>query len=88
MNRFTRRCAGLCKMLGMFAVVGFLTAAVGVFCFVQWFYYAADDEIRQCVETTLSEHYSSLEASVASASLVEGEGVVVRGLTLSRPRTQ
>lgn len=51
-------------------------------------YNRLDDEIRRQVELRLERHYQGLRVTVRSARLVHGEGIEVRGLTISDPRAK
>lgn len=46
-----------------------------------------DDGIRSRVEEILQNHYASLVVHVASAKLVQGEGLEIRGVTIVEPGT-
>ena len=41
------------------------------------------EEVRRRVEIRLREKFPELEVTVRSASLVEGEGIIIRGVSLS-----
>lgn len=44
-----------------------------------------NDEIRRRVAAKLQSHYQNLQVTVDSAQLVEGEGIMVRGITILDP---
>ncbi len=50
-----------------------------------YYYNHANEEIRLRVQAKLAEHYRDLRVDVRSAHLVEGEGIEIRGLTISDP---
>jgi hypothetical protein len=43
------------------------------------------EEVRRRVEARLRERFPTLEVAVRSASLVEGDGIIVRGLSIADP---
>ena len=45
-----------------------------------------DDQVRARVQKRLAEEFPALQVQVQGASLVEGEGIVVRGVSLVDPR--
>lgn len=45
-----------------------------------------DDQVRSRVEKRLAEEFPALQVQVQGASLVEGEGIVVRGVSFLDPR--
>lgn len=49
-------------------------------------YNRLDNEIRRQVELRLEQHYKGLRVGVRTARLIPGEGIEVRGLTISDPR--
>ena len=51
-----------------------------------YFYMRVDEEIRVHVESLLAKRYEGLAVHVRSARLVEGEGIEVRGVSISNPR--
>ncbi len=53
---------------------------VGVYVYTQ-----LDREIQQYVERKLRSHYQGLKVEVASAQLIEGRGIEIRGITLAEP---
>lgn len=61
---------------------GLLIGVVGVVVGVPYFYDQLDSEIRQRMESLLSEHYPELEVSVRSAQFIEDEGIDVRDLVI------
>ncbi len=46
-----------------------------------------DEEIRQRIEARFAEKYPNLKVRIRSARLVPGEGIEIRGLSLSDPKT-
>jgi len=48
-------------------------------------YHRLDEEVRRQVEAKIAQHYSGLKVSVRSASLLKGEGIEVRGLSIIEP---
>ncbi|MGD9646762.1 MAG: AsmA-like C-terminal region-containing protein, partial [Pirellulales bacterium] len=48
-------------------------------------YNRVDEEVRRHVEEKFAEHYRDLKVTVHSATRVEGEGIEVRGLSISEP---
>lgn len=45
-----------------------------------------DSEIQRYVQRKLAEHYRGLKVRVASARLIEGRGIEIRGVTIAEPR--
>jgi hypothetical protein len=62
-----------------------LAAIIGVVMAVPYLYRRVDEQIRRRLEEKLAQHYTGLKVKVDSAHLVEGEGIEVRGLSLSDP---
>ncbi len=62
---------------------GFALAVVAVIAAVWYFRGALDDEVRAHVEHLLARNLVGLEANIQSARLIEGEGIVIRGLSLT-----
>lgn len=62
-----------------------LMGLVGVAVAVPYMYHRLDEEIRRRVETRIAEHYPHLAVRVRSARLVEGQGIEIRGLSISEP---
>ena len=64
---------------------GLLLAVLGTV--VAWPYLSnrIDDEIRRHILEKLSTHYSNLSVDIASAQIIKGEGIRVRGLTIREP---
>lgn len=59
-----------------------LLAAVGV----GFYYYSRlNDEIRQRVQAKLAAAYPQLQVTIRSAQLIDGQGIEVRGLSISDP---
>jgi hypothetical protein len=50
-----------------------------------YFYQHVDNEICRQIETKIAKHYSNLSVHLCSAQLVDGKGIVVRGLTIGEP---
>ena len=55
---------------------------------VPYYYYRVNTEIRRTVQTQFAEHYQDLDVRVRSAQLVEGEGIYIRGLSLSEKHAE
>jgi hypothetical protein len=64
---------------------GLLAALLAVVGLALYFYSRVNDEIRQRVLAKWQEHYPKLVVNIRSASLVEGEGIEIRGLSLLDP---
>ncbi len=47
-----------------------------------------DDEIRRQVLEKFTQHYPTLSVEIASAQLVKGEGIRIRGLTIREPNVE
>lgn len=60
-----------------------LLAAVGL---GLYYYSRLNDEIRLRVQAKLAQAYPSLTVSLRSAQLIDGQGIEVRGLSISDPR--
>jgi hypothetical protein len=60
-----------------------IAAAVGA---CLYYYNHVNEEIRQRVLSKLSAHYPGLKVEVRSALLVDGEGIEIRGVSISDPR--
>ncbi len=60
-----------------------LLAGVGLLLF---YYGRINEEIRQRVQAKIAEGYSDLTVYVRSAQLIDGQGIEVRGLSISDPR--
>ncbi len=73
----------LCWWFTKYALLVALAAAVGA---GAYYYNHANEEIRLRVQAKLAEHYRDLRVDVRSAHLVEGEGIEIRGLTISDPQ--
>ncbi len=50
-----------------------------------YFYSHINDKIRDTVQAKWQAHYPGLVVSVGSAQLVDGEGIEIRGLSISDP---
>ncbi len=50
-----------------------------------FFYHRIDDEIRRRVESRIADQYPELTVSVRAARLIAGQGIEVRGLSISEP---
>jgi len=48
-------------------------------------YKRVDEEIRCSIVDRIAQHYPDLKVTVRSAELVDGEGIVVRGMSISEP---
>ena len=64
---------------------GLLASLLAVVGLALYFYSRVNDEIRQRVLAKWQEHYPNLVVNIRSASLVEGEGIEIRGLSLLDP---
>ncbi len=64
---------------------GLLLAILAVAIGVPYLYRQVDDRIRCHVEEMFASHYRNLEVTVRAAELVDGEGIIVRGLSVDRP---
>jgi len=64
---------------------GVLLALIGGALGVAYYYQRLNDEIRSRVEEKIARQYPGLKVSVRSASLVEGEGIELRGLSIVEP---
>lgn len=62
---------------------GIAAAIVAVLVGFWYFRDTLDEEIRSKVETMLAERYPQLEVRVQSAHRIDGEGIVIRGLSFS-----
>src|ERR1700742_840308 len=60
-----------------------LLAGVGLLLF---YYGRINEEIRQRVQAKIADGYSDLTVYVRSAQLIDGQGIEVRGLSISDPR--
>lgn len=69
----------LFKWAGALVVIALLAIALQKYLHV-------DDEIRARVETKLANGYPQLRVNVRSARLVKGEGIEVRGVTITDPK--
>lgn len=49
------------------------------------FYHRVDDEVRRCVEARIAEQYPELTVAIRSARLLSGQGIEIRGLSISEP---
>ena len=58
---------------------------VGAAAGVLFFYPRLDDEIRRRVEERIAEQYPDLTVSIRSARLLSGQGIEIRGLSISEP---
>lgn len=58
---------------------------VGAAAGVLFFYPRLDDEIRRRVEAKIAEQYPELTVSIRSARLLSGQGIEIRGLSISEP---
>ncbi len=67
---------------------GLLLAAVAALVAAPYLYHRMDEEVRLRVEQTLGRHYQQLLVTVRSARLVEGEGIVVRGVSFRDPQSR
>ncbi len=65
-------------------LAGLVAGAVFVF----HLYRGVDETIRRRVESTLAQHYAHLKVTVRTAELVQGKGIVVRGLRIAEPETE
>lgn len=83
-SRALKHCIGLCRLALMLALVGVIALAAGV----MMVYQHADDEIHRRVQETLSAHYPDLAVHVAAAHLVEGEGIMLRDMSVTDPALQ
>lgn len=52
---------------------------------VPYLYTRVDEEIRLQVEAKLANHYEDLTVSVRFAKLIEGQGIEIRGVSISEP---
>lgn len=73
-----RFCWSSCKWGSLLLLVG---AAAGVL----FFYPRLDDEVRRRVEARIAEQYPELTVSIRSARFLAGQGIEVRGLSISEP---
>lgn len=64
---------------------GLVLGGMAVVAAVVYFNYRVDEEIRCRVRDRLAQHYRALEVSVRSATLLEGEGIQLRGLSILEP---
>ncbi len=51
-----------------------------------YYYNHVNDEIRRRVVEMLSTHYAGLDIEIRSALLIDGEGIEIRGITISDPQ--
>ncbi len=60
-------------------------ALVALVLLAAWFVVKSQihDEIRQCVEQRLAQHYAGLRVSVRSARLIEGRGIEIYGVLIT-----
>ncbi len=58
---------------------------VGAALAVPYFYHRMGEEIRARIERKLADHYPGLTVQVRFAQLIEGEGIEVRGLSITDP---
>jgi hypothetical protein len=65
---------------------GLLAALVAVVAVGLFYYSRLNDAIRQRVQATFAVAYPKLHVSVRSAQLIDGQGIEVRGLSISDPR--
>lgn len=63
------------------AIAAILVVGIGV----PYFHRRVDDTIRREVEARIAAHYAHLAVSVRAATLVEGEGIEIRGLSIMHP---
>jgi len=61
---------------------GLLLGAVGLGVGTYYLYGRFDEQIRRQVEQLLAGHYSGMSVTVRAASLLNGEGIEVRGLSI------
>ncbi|MBX7071554.1 MAG: hypothetical protein K1X71_00290 [Pirellulales bacterium] len=50
-----------------------------------YFYNHVDDELRRRIEERFAQHYPELQIKVHAATLIPGEGIEVRGMTITQP---
>jgi len=77
---------GLVNFCWFFFKWGLILAAAGAVATIAVLYNRVDEQIRRQVEQKLASHYSSLSVHVRAARLVKGEGIEIRGLTISEPQ--
>ncbi len=71
-------CWSCLKYAGLVAIAA--AAGAGLY-----YYNHVNDEIRRRVLELLATHYAGLHVQIRSALLVEGEGIEIRGITISDP---
>ena len=64
---------------------GLILGVIGVALAVPYLYRQVDEKICRHVEAIFADHYTGLEVTVRSAERVQGEGIVVRGLSVREP---
>jgi len=73
-----RLCAELKRLVLLAIVVGLMAIAGKHYCFDR-----LNEEIRSRVETLLREHYQGLTVTVKSARRIAGQGIEIRGVSIS-----
>ena len=71
-------CWSCLKYVGLIAIAA--VAGAGLY-----YYNHVNDEIRRRVLELLATHYAGLHVEIRSALLVDGEGIEIRGITISDP---
>jgi hypothetical protein len=72
-----------CWFAFKWGILAALLAAIGL---GLYYYSRLNDEIRQRVQTKLALAYPNLTVYLRSAQLIDGQGIEVRGLSISDPR--
>ena len=65
-----------------------LLGVVVVAAWVPYLYRHVDEQIRCRIEERLAEHYADLKVAVRCAELIDGEGIVLRDVTIVEPNAE
>lgn len=67
---------------------GLLSAVAAALAIGAYYYHHVDEELRRRVEAALAAKYPRLTVRVHAAQFVEGQGIEVRGLSISAPQAR
>ncbi len=77
--------SGFVNSCWVFFKWGLLALVIGVVVAVPLLYERVDEEIRRRAQSEISQQFPQLRVTIRSAELLEGEGIVLRDLTISEP---
>jgi hypothetical protein len=76
---------GLINFCWFFFKWGTILGIIGAVVAVAYFYHQLNELIRSRTEAKLGAHYQGLSVSVRGAELIEGQGIVIYGLSIAEP---